>query len=139
MGWRGVIEAADAPKLPDKFPSIADAVFPMYHVFRDMAEIANASIVVSKTSNALSIEVLVLKQGDKLTILLANMSSDDQTPYLNIPHGDYKMRRLNTDNAIDAMINPEAYRAKNEEDLKISTQSSTLKLSPYEYIRLQRI
>ena len=30
VGWRGVMDTSDAPILPDKFPSIPDAVFPMY-------------------------------------------------------------------------------------------------------------
>jgi hypothetical protein len=37
-GWRGVMERENGSPMPELFPSIPGGVFPMYHVFADMAE-----------------------------------------------------------------------------------------------------
>lgn len=138
VGWRGVMDTADAPTLPDKFPSMPNMVFPMYHVFMDIGELADAQIIASNTSDHLLADALVLKQNDKLIILLANLSPDSQVVQLNIPQGHYIMRRLNDENTIEAMTNPESYRAGNTQKFEITATASNLTLSSYEYVRLQQ-
>jgi len=80
----------------------------------------------------------VLKQNDRLIILLANMSPSAQKVQLNVPHGQYTIRQLNHDNAIEAMTNPEGYRIAKGQKLDITSATSSLTLSPYEYVRLQQ-
>ena len=139
VGWRGVMEHADAPRLPDKFPSIANAVFPMYHVFADLGEIKEADVVASQSTDNLVVESLVMRVHDKLTLLLANMSPTSQMVQLDIPQGQYRIRRLNQDNAIRAMTQPESYRNETQEILDMDIISPGLTLEPYEYVRLQQV
>lgn len=137
VGWRGIMEGAVTPPLPDKFPSLTNSVFPMYHVFADLGELAGAEIVTSHSSDHLKADSLVLRHNNKFTILIANMSPDTQTIRLNVPAGHYTLRRLNQSNALDAMTQPEAYRAQPHADFEVSENMTAIALSPYEYIRLQ--
>ena len=37
-GWRGIIETTGGSPMPDRFPSVPGQVFPMWHVFADVAQ-----------------------------------------------------------------------------------------------------
>lgn len=138
IGWRGVMEGSQTPPLPEKFPSIADAVFPMYHVIADIRELRDAKVIHSQSSDNLQVDVLAVDKEERKTILIANMSPHEQVVKLNIPDGIYYIRRLNSENTLDAMTNPDAYRAMADDSITIADGSRSLSLLAYEYIRLQQ-
>jgi hypothetical protein len=109
-GWRGLMEKESDSPLPEKFPSIAGAVFPMYHVFADIAEFADGEVVKSSSSHPLKIESLVFRQGNKQRILLANMTDESQV--LRLEQANAAYRCLDETNAEEAMTSPEAFRAR---------------------------
>jgi D-apionolactonase len=108
-GWRGLMEKESGSVLPDKFPSIAGAVFPMYHVFADVTEFAGGEIVKSSSSRPLKIEPLVLRNNGKQRVLLANMTNEKQTVRLEQANATYRL--LDESNAEQAMTSPEKFRA----------------------------
>jgi hypothetical protein len=109
-GWRGLMQKESDSPLPEKFPSIAGAVFPMYHVFADIAEFADGEVVKSSSSHPLKIESLVFRQGNKQRILLANMTDESQV--LRLEQANAAYRCLDETNAEEAMTSPEAFRAR---------------------------
>src|SRR5437899_5275691 len=58
IGWRGVMERDCGSPLPDQFPSIAGSVYPMYHVFADIAEFPGRQIQPAHSTHPLIIEAL---------------------------------------------------------------------------------
>ncbi len=108
-GWRGLMERESGSPLPDKFPSVAGAVFPLYHVFADVAEFVGGDVIKSRSSHPLKIESLVLCKGNKQRVLLANMTNEMQTVRLEQANATYLL--LDETNAQQAMTSPEIFRA----------------------------
>jgi hypothetical protein len=110
-GWRGVMETAAGSPLPDRFPSIPGCVFPLYHVLADIAEFRGGQVVVSSSSNPLAVECLVLRKQSRTRILLANPTLKPQVAGILGLSRTAHLRLLDETNAMDAMTEPEKYRA----------------------------
>jgi len=134
-GWCGIMETEAGPPLPVKFPSIPGAVFPLYHVFADLGEFAGGQTVISRSSKPLRVESLVLRHGERLSVLLANLSSEPQSVTLNGLSGSWQVRRLNETNAVQAMREPEAWRTAQREVLPNRSQPC-LELMAFEVVNL---
>src|SRR5207247_8442179 len=79
VGWRGVMESENGSPLPDKFPSVAGSVFPMYHVFADIGEFAGKQIQPTHSLHPLITEGLTLFDlKGRRRILVANLSNHVQ-------------------------------------------------------------
>jgi D-apionolactonase len=128
-GWRGVMEKESASPLPDKFPSTAGAVFPLYHVFASVAEFADGEVITSRSSHPLKVESLVLRSQDKQRVLLANMTNDTQTLRLGLENASYSL--LDESNVKEAMTNPENFRASERK-----TWTGELTLPAYALVRI---
>ena len=139
IGCLGIVDNPELPRYPDAFPAIEGSVFPMYHVFADLGELSDATILTGHSSHHHTVDVLSFRHDKTVTILLANLTPEIQTVTLNIYNGTYTMRRLNTQTALQAMTEPETYRTSQLEQLSINDNVNTLELLPYEYIRLQQM
>ena len=64
-GWRGVMETTTGSPLPEKFRSLPGAVFPLYHVLADVGEFAGGEVLISKSSDPLKVEGIVLRKNGK--------------------------------------------------------------------------
>jgi len=62
IGWRGVMEKEEGCSLPDRFPSLPGAVFPLYHVLADVGEFWTGQAFPVKSSIPLSIIALALSK-----------------------------------------------------------------------------
>ncbi len=111
-GWKGVLETTSGSRLPSRFPSIADSVFPLWHVLADFGELKGSQILPSTSSHPQSVVSLVLQAGNRNRILLANLTNDVQN--IEIPEeltgGKPRIRILDASNAEQACRNPEAFR-----------------------------
>jgi D-apionolactonase len=107
-GWGGVMEKEGGSPLPDKFPSVAGGVFPLYHVFADVAEFVNGEVMKSGSSQPLKIESLVLCKENKQRVLVANMTPEAQTVRLEQANATYRL--LDETSAEQAMIFPQDFR-----------------------------
>jgi hypothetical protein len=85
-------------------------VFPLYHVFASVAEFGG-SVVGSKSSDSLRVESLALRNGDRMRLLLANMTDQPQLAQVKISAKKVSLKRLNAQNAAQARKNPEAFRS----------------------------
>lgn len=113
-GWRGVMETAKGSGLAEKFPSVAGGVFPLYHVFADLAPFgAKGRVVHSTSGEPLRLSSLVLRLGPRWRVLLANHSHEVCPVRLEgLPAGarGVMVRRLNAETAMSAMSKPEVFR-----------------------------
>jgi hypothetical protein len=134
-GWRGVIQGDEAPSAPDKFPSRAGMVFPLYHVFADLAEWKNGRVVRSRSSNPLAVESLALEDDAALHLLLANLTPRPRTVTIDSLSGrEISVRRLNATTAEDAALDPEHFRTHGE--VIVPKGPPTLTLAPFEVVRI---
>jgi hypothetical protein len=118
-------------------------VYPMYHVWADVAEFAKGEVVASASSSPLAVEGLVLRIGtekrQRTRILLANMTDEVQTVSLSkLSQLSEKVmvKRLDETNAALAMKSPEKYRAQAGERMKTVNGKLGLELLPYAIARV---
>ena len=110
-GWGGLLEPLGGPGLPKEFLSVAGAVFPLYHVFADVAEFAGGTVRRTESSRPLAVGSLLLERGDRRRLVLANLSSEPRRIVLSGLRGRARSRRIEAANRLQAMIAPEEFRA----------------------------
>ncbi|MEO6097482.1 MAG: hypothetical protein ABIW76_18255 [Fibrobacteria bacterium] len=111
-------------------------VYPMYHVFADFAEFVGGSAYEVHSDQALRFDAVLLHAGEKASVLLANL---EETPGIVrlIELGNVGgIRRLNEENAMQAMEDPEGYRALPLEPCPGENDGWQIRLQPFEYVRI---
>ncbi|MDQ3812739.1 MAG: hypothetical protein M3347_02165 [Armatimonadota bacterium] len=109
-GWRGVMETAASSPLPEKFRSIAGAVFPLYHVLTAVAEFRGGEVLTAQSSEPLRVEGLALRQHGRRCLLLGNLTGQPQRVRWEGIDGTPYVKVLDATNAEAAMTNPEKFR-----------------------------
>jgi hypothetical protein len=137
-GWRGVMETAAGSPVPERFASIPDGVFPMYHVFADLAEFAGGEVVASTSSDILTVDSLALRRDGRTRILLANFTPDAQSVTLADLHGRWSLRLLDASNAEQAMRQPEQFRLQASQTLDAAGDGLRLELPPFAVARIDQ-
>jgi len=112
-GWKGVMETTAGSALPEKFPSIAGSVFPIWHVLADVGEFRGGQVLPCVSSRPLDIECLILKLSGRSRLIVANLSTERQAVELPVSllGAMPSMRILDASNAESAMTKPEEFRA----------------------------
>ena len=135
-GWRGVIQGDEPPPAPELFPARAGMVFPVYHVFADLAEWKDGQLVRSRSSDPLAVETLAVTDEGGLHLLVANLTPHPQTVTIDALSGrNVTLRRLNAETAEDGRVRsrglPVATRRRCRPD-----GTRELMLAPFEVARL---
>ena len=130
-GWRGVLETTTGSPLPEKFRSFPGGVFPLYHILADVGEFAGGEVLVSKSSDPLKTEGIVLRKNGKTRTLLANLTPDSQQVRVQDLAETVRVRHLDETNAHDAMASPETFRAERGELVQTTNGTLELNLFPY--------
>jgi hypothetical protein len=136
-GWRGLMETDSGSPLPKEFPSEPGAVFPMYHVFADIAEFGAKQIYPTHSTHPLLAEGLTLFDASgRRRILVANLTGDPQD--LKIKSGTClaHVRYLDETTAEQAMRRPEEFRAQTGRRQESVSGKIELKLLPYAVARV---
>lgn len=138
MGWRGVMEREAGSPLPEKFPSIPGAVFPLYHVLADVGEFRGGKVLPIATTDPLRVEAMTMKKESRVTFLVANLTETPQTFRLTLPPSfqAQRSRQLDASNAEFAMREPERYRVEAWQPLDAPRGIIERELPPYAVLRL---
>jgi D-apionolactonase len=137
LGWRGLIETMQGSPLPDKFLSQPGMVFPVYHVFADLAAAGSAQCTPLDTNRLLAVTGLRLDSDRGPIYLLANLTPETQSVSLaSLLPGPAAIRRLNDQTASAAMFDPTHFRSSSE-PFSIEGTTLSLTLLPYEYVYLE--
>ena len=132
-GWRGMMETEAGSPLPQQFPSLPGAVFPLYHVLADVAEFAGGWIIGVQSGDALKVEAMLLECDQQQSLLLANLTPETQTATMDSINQVSKLRRLHGQNTEAAMREPEMFRRQFD---PIRLSYGKIELSPFEIVRL---
>ena len=111
-GWRGVMETEAGSTLPANFPSIAGAVFPLYHVLADVGEFAGGEVVRTESSDPLGVTSLLLRSGSRRRLILANLTAEPRRAILQEFDRIVLARVMDESNRISAMTSPAEFRAR---------------------------
>jgi hypothetical protein len=135
-GWLGLIETDAGPSMPDRFPSQPGIVFPLYHVFADLAEWKSAALLEMRTADSLAVDGLALRDGAGVHVLAANLTDQPQTVRIGPFAGHVaRVRLLDEATAERAMHDPAGYRVTGAEE-KLTDGYLRLALSPLALARI---
>ena len=114
LGWRGVMETERGAPMPDLFPSIPGAVFPLYHVLADVGDFAGGEVIPSMSSAPERVESLVLRNGGLIRIMIANLGPSTECAQVAAlgPGQEIRVRILDERNVEEAMRDPESFRGE---------------------------
>ena len=132
-GWRGVVERAAGNAVPDKFPSVPGAVFPLYHVFAAAADFAGGQVLDAVSSNALAAEALVLQKGERRRLLVANMQGVARAVLIGDGRlaGQVRVRYLDERTVEAAGRQPKDFGAASGERVEAGADGLRLELLPF--------
>ena len=78
-GWRGVIELDEGCALPSRFPSTPGCVFPVYHLWADLAAISGEEIRPVESAARSRVLGFAVFGREDIGLWLANLSRQPQT------------------------------------------------------------
>jgi hypothetical protein len=141
-GSLGVL-AGETCGLPERSFSGSDLaaeagwVFPLYHVFADLAEFRGGEVLPMASSHPLRVRGFGLRSGSRRAVLLANLEGIAGRLHLELPSAPIALRRLNSGNAMRAIAEAEAWRRESRPPASGSGgKILDLDLAPYESIRI---
>jgi hypothetical protein len=139
IGWRGIMETEAGTLLPEKFPSAAGCVFPVYHVLADLGQSAGSHVLPLEAADPLKIQGLAVGSERAETLWVANMTEQPQTVILpGGPSKDmirFRVRLLDQASLAEATSAPERFRAQEGSPL----EGARLELPPHAMARIERV
>ena len=109
-GWQGVMENSGGSLLPEIFHSFPNCVYPLYHILADIGEFSGGTLLPVHTSNALIINGLLLRKGNRERMILTNHSAQQQSIQIYGLYGTLSARILDENNVRWAMQSSEQFR-----------------------------
>ena len=132
-----MMERESSSTLPEHFPSAPEMVFPLYHVFADVAEWKEGLIVKCASHQPLEVTGLAVESGGSLHLLLTNLSDVSQHVVVGPLEAEHaSVRSLDASTAHQAMFEPESFR-KNWRQVKIQNKELSLDMAPYATVRIE--
>ncbi|HVU70087.1 MAG TPA: hypothetical protein VHD63_23350 [Ktedonobacteraceae bacterium] len=137
-GWRGLLEQAPIEQPRPQFPHLPGALFPLYHVFADIAEFQSGALLAVEHDAAGRLEALAMRQERRLLLLLANLTSEDQELWLHLPNtSQLRARVLDETTARQAMYEPERFRSTRQPLLPAPNGQIALELLPCAVLHIE--
>ncbi len=135
-GWRGVMETEDGSPLPNRFRSRPGSVFPMYHVFADLAEFRGSEVIASRSSDPRKVNGLAVRKAGRMRLLLTNLSPETARVTVLKLGERVSVHHLDETNVERAMEAPESFRAQSGDCCATEAGSLSVELRPYALARI---
>jgi hypothetical protein len=130
-GWQGLKETDRGSPCPDTFLSTPGQVFPVYHVFSDLADMKTAGFVACCSTDPLRVQGLALSDGENIRMMIANLTAVRQSCGIaGIDGESAKVRTLDENTILDAIKDPLQFRSEFSPAPFVGS-SLTLQLAPY--------
>ncbi len=137
VGWRGVMDGAAGQGSHAAFPVLPGMVYPMFHVFADLADRAawEPGHVVSRDPG--SVAALAMRQGTRTRVLVANLTGARASVAIGPLGGrEALVRVLDDGTATQALLAPSAFR-RSTERVPLRNGQARLDLRPFAYAWLE--
>ncbi|MFI5262376.1 MAG: hypothetical protein ACHQZR_07475 [Candidatus Limnocylindrales bacterium] len=136
VGWRGIMETGRGPLPARPFASRVGAVFPLYHLFADLADRRATTLVTAIPSTPLEVAALAMHTPRGTRVLLANLTPGPLEVSVGpLASGTGQVRVLDTTTALEAMLTPARFRRRRQR-ISVERGSARLRLAPFAYLRL---
>lgn len=135
-GWQGLKETDRGSPNPEIFPSTPGMVFPVYHVFADLADLKTAELIECTSTNPLRIQGLAFSDGGRLRMLIANLTPEEQDCAIKGVGGNgAQVRTLEANTFSHATAQPLQFRSQLSWT-PLTGSTLTLTLAPYSVTRI---
>ncbi len=135
-GPRGVLESAK-PALPASlFPSVPGGVFPLYHVFADLAEFTRGEVLRVQSGPNRTLATLAIRQQGRVALWIANLTPETVEARITGLPGTWRLRFLDDTNVLQAMSASETWRSNAGQRLVSTEDEFALELRPFALVRL---
>jgi hypothetical protein len=135
VGWRGLMEGSE--RVFPEFPDRTGLVYPVYHVFADIAEFPTKQVYPTHSSHPLVTEGITLVDGaGRRRMLVANLTGEDQEIKIKSGTCRAEIRYLDESNAEKAMTEPEKFRVEKGEPAEAAGGKLSLNLKPFAIARV---
>jgi len=94
VGWKGVMERAEGSPLPSLFPSSPGELFPLYHLFAALGEVAGGELAMVTSSDPLSFDALAVRKDALLRLFVANYAVAERRLRVEGISGAFELRPL---------------------------------------------
>lgn len=136
-GWRGVIERDSGSPMPERFPSGAGDVFPMYHVFADVADWKAGAVRGVELSDPLRAVGFAVELDGQMHLLAANVTPGPQDIEISgLAESLARVRVLDDASCADAMTDAPGFRARPGGQRVVREGRLVLQLEPYAVARI---
>lgn len=137
-GWLGLMEQETGSLLPECFPSLPGAVFPLYFVFADVGSFSGGQVVGTTSSDPLTCDALVLEKGERRRALVANFRAEPVTVTVGPLSREVYVAVLDEANVLKAVQAPDAW-LKQRGDKRITSGELELSLPPFALARVDEL
>jgi hypothetical protein len=135
-GWRGLKETDAGCLVAEQFLSSPGMVFPVYHVFADIADLKAADLVTCQSTQPLRVQGLAVRTHAGLHLLVANLTGEEQKCTIEPLRGEgARVRSLNADSAPLAMSEPLKFRSQSA-SMRLDGSRLNFALAPYSFTRI---
>ncbi len=135
-GWLGVMERDKGSPLPAHFPSTPGTVFPLYHIFADVAEWKNGSVIECHSNSPLTGVALAVENEGRLHLLVVNFTSQPQKAVIGpLTASQVSLRSIDAQTVQEAMLRPESFRQQWVQK-EVQDKELVLDLLPFATVRI---
>jgi hypothetical protein len=139
-GWRGVVERDAGSPMPERFGSRPGQVFPLYHVFADLAEWGEGQLLPLTTTRPLDVVGLAVRDpAGHDHALIANVTPDAQRVRVSGLGAEVDARPLDEATSVIALDDPETYRGAPRARIIGRDDGVWLALGPFAVARLDAL
>jgi hypothetical protein len=131
VGWRGVMESETGSPRPALFPSLPDAVFPLYFVLATVGEFAGGMVMNAVSDKPQNVESLTLRKAGRMQVLLASYVNEAQRLQLQNLPSQVRVKFLDENNVENALRQPQFFLLENGEAREVGNGSLEIELPPY--------
>ncbi len=136
-GWRGVLETDGGSPMPDRFPSRPGQVFPMWHVFADLAEWQGGEVRLVDASHPQQVTGMAVTGDWGTSLLVANVTPAFQRVRVwGLTGQTIVVRVLDDASTTWALADPIAFRAAPGWPVPVRDGAAWLSLGPYAVARV---
>jgi hypothetical protein len=131
-GWRGLMYGEAGPRFPAVFPGTPGVVFPVYHLFADLAEITGGQVLATRSSAPIEVAGLAVRRGGWTRLWVGNLTPEVQVVRLPSSFVGARLRRLDRTNVLSATSDPESFR----DAPPLDSVTKNIVLGPHELARI---
>ena len=102
----------------------------------DVGEFAGGDVIYTTSSDSLLLDGLALRKGDRIRVILANMSPDAHQIQVRNVGARVRVRHLDERNAEKAMRSPESFQAEEGELIETANGALHAVVLPYGIMRI---